>query len=552
MSAVGADISGKVNDVIDEARPVLHRIADRVSDTAQELAQKGKDAAHEAQEQLEIGAQRVRENAEHYVQNAPLKSLLLAAGTGAAVALALLLKLLVLPPELLKVHAQGYADLASQAWADHLCALKNRWVMYALSALNLLLALILGGVALLLWSALPLNDAPHAWRLAVSRARLVEALRDPAWLILVQRWLQAKARAASHQPPAERNSGPALAQAQDDTTNTGVYVGIGAGESKGHFDSRRKAREFGASTNNMTEDHRGASYKAFVGFPLSPFWAVEAGYFDLGRFGYSGSPVGSASALSRTNGLNLDLVGTLPITDRWSLLGRVGAAYAETKDSYSNGSSQKNRDTHYKFGFGTQYAFTPAVTLRVEGERYRIDKILGNRADVDVLSLSLVYRFGGSTPATKTAYTPYVPPAPEPVVAQAPVPWVKVKLEADSLFGFDQDSLQSDGKQALDKLLQELKTVNVEAIQITGHSDRLGSKAYNQKLSTKRAEAVKNYLVQIGGIPDNKVTATGVGSSQPDTQPGDCKGSKPTQALITCLRVDRRVEVEVSGSQQQR
>ena len=362
----------------------------------------------------------------------------------------------------------------------------------------------------------------------------------------------------------------ALAQAQDDTTNTGVYVGIGAGESKGHFDSRRAAREFGASTNNMTEDHRGASYKAFVGFPLSPFWAVEAGYFDLGRFGYSGSPIGSPSANSRTNGLNLDLVGTLPITDRWSLLGRVGAAYAETKDSYSNGSSQKNRDTHYKFGVGTQYAFTPAVTLRVEGERYRIDKILGNRADVDVLSLSLVYRFGGSTPATKTAYTPYVPPAPEPVVAQAPVvtpeppppppaplppppkPWVKVKLEADSLFGFDQDSLQSDGKQALDKLLQELKTVNVEAIQITGHSDRLGSKAYNQKLSTKRAEAVKNYLVQIGGIPDNKVTATGVGSSQPDTQPGDCKGSKPTQALITCLRVDRRVEVEVSGSQQQR
>ncbi|WP_090142468.1 YqjD family protein [Limnohabitans sp. DM1] len=88
MSAVGADLSGKVSDVIDEARPVLHRIADRVSDTAQELAQKGKDAAHEAQEQLEIGAHRVRENAEHYVQNAPLKSLLIAAGTGAAVALA--------------------------------------------------------------------------------------------------------------------------------------------------------------------------------------------------------------------------------------------------------------------------------------------------------------------------------------------------------------------------------------------------------------------------------------------------------------------------------
>lgn len=75
----------------------------------------------------------------------------------------LLLKLLVLPPELLKAHAQGYADLASQAWAQHLCTLKNRWVLYSLGMLNLLLALILGGVALLLWCALPSIDIRHAW-----------------------------------------------------------------------------------------------------------------------------------------------------------------------------------------------------------------------------------------------------------------------------------------------------------------------------------------------------------------------------------------------------
>jgi lysylphosphatidylglycerol synthetase-like protein (DUF2156 family) len=81
--------------------------------------------------------------------------------------LKLLLKLLVLPPELLKMHAQGYADLASQAWADQLCTLKNRWVMYALSALCLVLALVLAGVALLLWSALPSLDTRHAWVLPV-------------------------------------------------------------------------------------------------------------------------------------------------------------------------------------------------------------------------------------------------------------------------------------------------------------------------------------------------------------------------------------------------
>lgn len=77
----------------------------------------------------------------------------------------LLLKMLLLPPDLLKSHAQGYVDLASEVGARYLCTLKNRWVMYALSALTLLLALIFGGMALLLWSTFPLHDAPHAWML---------------------------------------------------------------------------------------------------------------------------------------------------------------------------------------------------------------------------------------------------------------------------------------------------------------------------------------------------------------------------------------------------
>jgi hypothetical protein len=75
----------------------------------------------------------------------------------------LLLKLLVLPPELLHMHAQGYADLASQAWAERLCTLKNRWALFALSGVCLMLALVWAGVSLLLWSALPPIDGRHAW-----------------------------------------------------------------------------------------------------------------------------------------------------------------------------------------------------------------------------------------------------------------------------------------------------------------------------------------------------------------------------------------------------
>lgn len=355
-----------------------------------------------------------------------------------------------------------------------------------------------------------------------------------------------------------------------------MYMGISAGEAKTHIDQARISQGLlgaGLTTDSFTEDRRDTGYKVFLGLPIHPNWAVEAGYFDLGRFGFTANttPAGSLTSSARIKGLNLDLVGTLPIAERWSLLGRVGAAYAQTQDSF-NGSgavtvidpSPRKRETNYKYGFGTQYAFTPALSMRLEAERYRVNDAVGSRGNVDLISLGLVYRFGGAPVKTTTAFTPYVAPAPvaAPVIAQAPAPVappapapkpsVKVKLEADSLFGFDQDSLQADGKQALDKLIMELQPVNIESIQITGHTDRLGSSAYNSKLSTRRAEAVQNYLVQVGGISANKITATGMGETQPETKPDECKGNKATQALITCLRTDRRVEVEVFGSQPQR
>lgn len=363
--------------------------------------------------------------------------------------------------------------------------------------------------------------------------------------------------------------------AQEVKPNTGLYMGISAGQSRAHIDSAGITQGLigaGLTTDSLSEDRRDTGYKAYVGFPIHPNWAIETGYFDLGRFGFTANttPAGSLTGTARVRGLNLDLVGQWPVTERWSLLGRVGAAYAQTRDQFTGTGavsvidpSPSKRETNYKFGLGTQYAFTPALTLRLEAERYRVNDAVGSRDNVDLVSLGLVYRFGGSTSTTKAAYTPYVAPAPPPapVVAAAPVepppapapkPWVKVKLEADSLFGFNQDSLQADGKQALDKLVMELQGVNIDAVQVTGHTDRLGSKAYNAKLSTRRAEAVKNYLVQTGGIPAEKISATGVGSSQPETKPNECKGSKATPALITCLRVDRRVEVDISGAQQQR
>jgi OOP family OmpA-OmpF porin len=378
--------------------------------------------------------------------------------------------------------------------------------------------------------------------------------------------------------------------AQGLDAHTGIYLGLGAGESKARIDSdriRQGLLDQGLSTSTLTGDGRDTGYKAYVGVPIHPNWAVEAGYFDLGRFGFDATtaPVGGLTGSARIRGLNLDLVGYLPITQRWSLMGRVGAAYAQTQDRFSGTGavtvtdpSPSRRETNYKYGFGTQYAFTPALSLRLEAERYRVNDAVGQRGDVDLYTLGLIYRFGGPTAPTPTmADNPYASPAEPIALAQAPAPapaplppaapivlapaipapeptpapWVKVKLEADSLFGFDQDSLQTDGKKALDQLILSLQRVDIEAIEVTGHTDRLGRKAYNDKLSLRRAEAVKSYLVQMGGISAPKINTTGMGATRPETSPSECQGTQASRALITCLRADRRVEVAVSGTQQQ-
>jgi OOP family OmpA-OmpF porin len=99
----------------------------------------------------------------------------------------------------------------------------------------------------------------------------------------------------------------------------------------------------------------------------------------------------------------------------------------------------------------------------------------------------------------------------------------------------------------LDDLSTQLKTSTVDVIHVTGHTDRLGSNAYNQKLSERRAQAVREYIVA-GGFADSKIDAKGMGETQPVTKPEDCKG-KQSAKVIACLQPDRRVDVELEGTQ---
>ncbi|MCZ7655605.1 MAG: OmpA family protein [Rhodocyclaceae bacterium] len=143
-------------------------------------------------------------------------------------------------------------------------------------------------------------------------------------------------------------------------------------------------------------------------------------------------------------------------------------------------------------------------------------------------------------------------PEPAPMAKPAPAPTPKpaaqkVTLAADALFDFDKAVLRSEGKAKLDDVTDKLKGMKLEVIIAVGHTDRIGSDKYNQKLSEKRAEAVKAYLVG-KGVDANRVHTEGKGEKQPVTGDKCGKSNAKSKKLIECLQPDRRVEIEVIGT----
>jgi len=145
---------------------------------------------------------------------------------------------------------------------------------------------------------------------------------------------------------------------------------------------------------------------------------------------------------------------------------------------------------------------------------------------------------------TKAAPKPALPPKKEAPPKLLPQ---KINFSADALFDFDKAVLRPEGRAMLDELTRLLQGANYEVILAIGHTDRIGTAAYNQKLSVRRAEAVKKYLTE-KGIPPNRVYAEGKGKTQPLTKPSDCKRGLSRAQLIACLQRDRRVDVDVTGT----
>src|SRR5439155_1698724 len=148
-------------------------------------------------------------------------------------------------------------------------------------------------------------------------------------------------------------------------------------------------------------------------------------------------------------------------------------------------------------------------------------------------------------PPPPPAPAPPVEPTPPPPPPPAPAPKAEKITTASTVnFDFDRYVIRPDARSKLDDLVGKLRSVNLEVIIAVEHADRIGSDAYNMKLSVRRADSVKAYLVS-KGIAASRIYTEGKGERQPVKE---CKGDKKTKELIACLEPNRRVESEAVGS----
>lgn len=147
---------------------------------------------------------------------------------------------------------------------------------------------------------------------------------------------------------------------------------------------------------------------------------------------------------------------------------------------------------------------------------------------------------------TPPAVTPPPPPPPAPAPPPAAAAVQKITLATKALFDFDKSVLKAEGKGAIDtEVVNKLPSVSkIELVLVTGHTDRIGTQAYNQRLSERRANTVRDYLVS-RGVARDKIETLGMGKTQP--VPGVVCNQKNLKELIACLAPNRRVEVEVKG-----
>ena len=319
-----------------------------------------------------------------------------------------------------------------------------------------------------------------------------------------------------------------VAHASDD-----IYFGAGVGAA--HFNGLNKVE----GVESGTED--AFTGNLFMGYNFNETFGAELGYQYAGRGNTNG---GINNNAYENQGATLSGIARLPLGEDFSLFGEAGAYW-----SHTHGFGVTDSRVSPMAGVGLTYKLNDALDLQA---RYRY---MWDLADLTTYT-GEQYKSNQSVATLEAVYHPfrtsYVEPVAAPVVTEA-APVVVEKnfaLNSDVLFAFGKAELKAEGVEALDglyKQIVEFQPKDGSAI-VIGYSDRIGSEAYNQKLSEARARTVADFLVS-KGMAASKVAIEGRGEADPVTGT-QCDGVKGKNELITCLAPDRRVEVRVSGVQE--
>ena len=273
------------------------------------------------------------------------------------------------------------------------------------------------------------------------------------------------------------------------------------------------------------DDKDAVGYGLYAGYNLTSWAAIEAGYnfFD----GFSVKEGGASNDLD-IKGPEAALRLAYPLGPDGSDIFVRGGAFWATSDVEHNGD---NHEIAPFVGAGVHYAVTKNFDVRV-GYDYYFDVIDDKgcpETDIGLLYAGLQYTFGGAAP---------VAPVPQTVTEN-------FTLDAATLFPFDGSSLCEEGVKAVNDVVDSVNAKNIQnaAYDVKGYTDRIGSEAYNQTLSEKRAQAVADQL-QAAGVAPEQLTVTGMGEADPVST--GCEGLRGNK-LVDCLAPDRRVELAVTG-----
>ena len=238
----------------------------------------------------------------------------------------------------------------------------------------------------------------------------------------------------------------------------------------------------------------------------------------------------------------------------------VGLGYAHNKVDYMGGSKDS---WMANVGAGVQYLVNDTVGLQADVRQVWSEAEIGtpgasssDTVSNTVLNVGAIFRFGApapvaaAEPAPQPAPVAAAEPAPQPAPVAAAEPCSPktetIVIQSEALFDFDKAIIKDKSNQALDEVVAKIKEHgDVEFVLVTGHTDRIGSDAYNQKLSERRANAVKKYLAG-HGVEGARIKSEGKGESEPVVECKDVKGRKN---LIECLAPNRRVVVDATHKQ---